>query len=231
MKLYIPEIGDQFVLSKDWTFDLYYERRNESLLKKINIDFKWNYNQPMAKYPITLTKGTSLKVDRIYIRKGLTEFSSLTFFIGSGEWKGCRFWAKLSDVNNIEFDEVQVSLAIKVSFSRSVSYSQNDKIITQSSVHNWIRNNSSEIICKVNTKPIIKIKPIVQYRNLTDEECKTLNATQRHYYNYTTKDIRITKYSLIASFNDQIIGEASTTATLSKKIKDFVAKNPQLISK
>jgi hypothetical protein len=63
-------------------------------------------------------------VDRIYIRKGNKEYSSITFL-----WKGealpskmeqykpggefykipripIRFWAKLSDVNNIEFDKV-----------------------------------------------------------------------------------------------------------------------------
>ena len=31
MKLYIPEIGDSLLLSKDWTFDLYHEYRNVGL--------------------------------------------------------------------------------------------------------------------------------------------------------------------------------------------------------
>lgn len=80
MKLYIPEIGDQFVLTNDWSFDLYYEYRNESLLKKINIDFEWGRHQNnQEKFPVTLAKGTTLKVDRIYIRKGASDYSSLPF--------------------------------------------------------------------------------------------------------------------------------------------------------
>ena len=67
---------------------------------------------------ITLPKGTVLAVDRIYIRKGASDFSSITFFAkGLGEtevknrwsgrttkWKAQRFWAKLSDCNQIEFE-------------------------------------------------------------------------------------------------------------------------------
>lgn len=70
--------------------------------------------------PITLKKGTILSVDRVYIRKGSSDFSSITFyaknigemiFDGSNIWgkkkpkkiKAFRFWAKLSDCNEIEF--------------------------------------------------------------------------------------------------------------------------------
>ncbi len=69
---------------------------------------------------ITLPAGTILKVDRIYIRKGKGEYSSITFFAeGLGEtiipasgqvWgrqydakkKKLRFWAKLADVNTMD---------------------------------------------------------------------------------------------------------------------------------
>lgn len=58
----------------------------------------------------TLLAGTVLKIDRIYIRKGKEEYSSLTFFIIDSpdplfsEKKGPkrRFWAKLDDVKEIE---------------------------------------------------------------------------------------------------------------------------------
>jgi hypothetical protein len=67
---------------------------------------------------ITLPKGTVLAVDRIYIRKGASDYSSITFYAkGLGEseiknrwsnrvtkWKAQRFWAKLSDCNQIEFE-------------------------------------------------------------------------------------------------------------------------------
>lgn len=69
------------------------------------------------KLSITIPTGAILKVDRIYIRKGAKDFSSITFYVrGLGEitrtetWskrksnrKSLRFWAKLSDCNTIEF--------------------------------------------------------------------------------------------------------------------------------
>jgi len=135
MKLYIPEISDEIRLTADWTFDLYNEDRNSSLMEKIGDVRKvtWgggNYGS----IPCTIPAGAILKVDRIYIRKGNKEYSSLTF-----HWKGealpakmepdsdwdnltrtlvpngkffkvpripIRFWAKLADVNNIEFEKV-----------------------------------------------------------------------------------------------------------------------------
>lgn len=80
---------------------------------------------------ITLPAGTVLAVDRIYIRKGVSDYSSITFYAkGLGEsevknrwsgrvtkWKAQRFWAKLTDCNNIEFeklDESEVTSTFKV---------------------------------------------------------------------------------------------------------------------
>ena len=146
MKLYIPEIGDEFTLEKDWTFTLYTEYRNASLLPIYtpikfvisHIDILWHFylatvaipssshaynfgkyrewldsplSTPYKSTKVTLLKGTILKVDRIYIRKRREDFSSLTFYIKESpnvELKGkkrLRFWAKLSDVNNIEIKE------------------------------------------------------------------------------------------------------------------------------
>jgi len=122
MKLYIPEIGDSITLIKPWTFDLYNEYRNDTL-REIAGDTRktesWGdyYNA----IPFTIPEGAVLKVDRIYIRKGVSEYSSVTFLwkgksteprVEQYSWNGMdhkiprkpvRFWAKLSDVNNIEF--------------------------------------------------------------------------------------------------------------------------------
>jgi len=52
---------------------------------------------------VELPAGTTLHVDRIYIRKGLNEYSSITFRVDKfPEKKNHRFWAKLSDTRNIE---------------------------------------------------------------------------------------------------------------------------------
>jgi hypothetical protein len=75
----------------------------------------------VSKFSVTIPAGTTLKVDRIYIRKGASDYSSITFFAeGLGEvevtqgWsnkkkvkkKALRFWAKLSDCNEIEIEKI-----------------------------------------------------------------------------------------------------------------------------
>jgi hypothetical protein len=76
------------------------------------------------KLEVTLPAGTILSVDRIYIRKGASDFSSITFYAKSlGEiqrqtsrWsrdqkpkkkKSLRFWAKLEDCNKINFERTE----------------------------------------------------------------------------------------------------------------------------
>ena len=85
----------------------------------------------MEDIEVTFPAGTVLAVDRIYIRKGSSDYSSITFYAkGLGEseiknrwsgkttkWKAQRFWAKLQDCNNIEFklmDEKEVMSVFKV---------------------------------------------------------------------------------------------------------------------
>jgi len=84
----------------------------------------WREHQPMSYIDVCLPINTMLTVDRIYIRKGVDAYNSLTFWlkkpaklpkvkkgeppvIPSEEYDflqrvgGNRFWAKLPDVNNI----------------------------------------------------------------------------------------------------------------------------------
>jgi len=197
-RMYIPEIGDHIRLTKDWTFELHAEGRNEALanffgyrkyggnswieIEKIEEepprdyvinypteeDFKkmssWgrpvSYEKRQAAYKqaeaesesyqaylkafhewnerakqlaiekvvVTLPKDTVLAIDRIYIRKGASDFSSITFYAkGMGEtevknrwsgkitkWKAQRFWAKLQDCNQIEFELMEEKEVISV---------------------------------------------------------------------------------------------------------------------
>ena len=136
MKLYIPEIGDVIRLTQDWTFDLYNEYRNSTMMERIGDtrDTACSWENNFNSIPVTVPAGSELKVDRIYIRKGKEDCSSITFL-----WMGektnpkmvkkfavafgvgapvrtdyeikrpartVRFWAKLTDVNNLEFDWV-----------------------------------------------------------------------------------------------------------------------------
>lgn len=104
MKFYVPDIGEQIKLDKDWIFTLYQESRNSALIDIISPGtpyYKWQATD------VTLNKGSILKVDRIYIRKGKQEYSSITFVLTQTTQfktkKKPRFWAKLEDVNKIEF--------------------------------------------------------------------------------------------------------------------------------
>ena len=76
---------------------------------------------------VTFPAGTVLAVDRIYIRKGSSDYSSIAFYAkGLGEsevtnrrsgrttkWKAQRFWAKLQDCNQIEFELMDKSEVVK----------------------------------------------------------------------------------------------------------------------
>lgn len=136
MRLYVPEIGDILTLQEDWTFELYDEYRNDSVLSALKLrDFTGGRysHAPNSPFTVTFPAGTVLKVDRIYIRKGMSDFSSISFFIESSPLAELsskaknvvkesyiggqhtisfkagkkRFWAKLSDCNRIEFKGAQ----------------------------------------------------------------------------------------------------------------------------
>ena len=133
MRLFVPEIGTQFVLTERWNFQLYNEDRNRSLVEAWDLFTDPGYinareayrnnprNRWSARYtdgmlmhmidyswPVSLDVGTILKVDRIFIRKGMNDYSSLTFYVSHttdpalSKVKKRRFWAKLSDCNQIE---------------------------------------------------------------------------------------------------------------------------------
>lgn len=113
MKLFIPPLGTKIRLTKEWLFKLFYEYRNDSLLKaqgfadesERKYDLQWKHRGEHAK--TSLPEGTILTVDRIYIRQGAKDFDSVSFWLGTkpkgvGYRGKIRFWAKLEDVNNIE---------------------------------------------------------------------------------------------------------------------------------
>lgn len=108
-QMMIPDIGTVIRLTKDWTFNLYFEYRNSDLYAGLGlVKEKNDFTQ------VTLKKGAELKIDRVYIRKGADDYSSITFFADKGAEfttgkktlcepkRRIRFWAKLGDVNGIQ---------------------------------------------------------------------------------------------------------------------------------
>lgn len=123
MKFFVPAVGYQIVLAADWNFSLYLEDRNDTCLKllapKVYEDVKsnWHNRSKSGKgWPldykhesVMLPKGTKLEIDRVYVRtankakEGSDNYDSITFKV-VGEKSKVRFWAKLEDVNNIEYE-------------------------------------------------------------------------------------------------------------------------------
>jgi hypothetical protein len=127
MKLFIPACGHRIKLIKDWSFTLYYERRNDDLLKiLLPTDFAsmttyWCRFVGGREHPfelkrtwISLPTSTVLEVDRVYIRQTNKsasskedDYDSISFRIiehPTIKKKRPRFWSKLSDVNEIEYE-------------------------------------------------------------------------------------------------------------------------------
>lgn len=118
MRVFIPEIGTVLTLAAPWEFKLINENRNAGIAKLLGANgdyyYPWGttetnewantYNRqrkPNDPGSYAFPAGTNLEVDRIYVRKGNEEFSSVTFKTHVGN-KVLRFFAKLDDVNRIE---------------------------------------------------------------------------------------------------------------------------------
>ncbi len=104
MKFNFVSIGTTIILKSDWNFDLMEEYRNRSMYSLIG-------HTPLSSWgrllKTSLPQGTVLKVDRIYIRKGAEDYNSISFVVKKLPFprKGkLRFWVKLKDANNIDFD-------------------------------------------------------------------------------------------------------------------------------
>ena len=119
MKMFIPHPGQMIRLTEDWKFTLYGEHRNTDLREALEVEYsKYVRGGPPQQAEVVLPKGTVLKISRLYIRGNMREYDSVTFWTvaspdgrlatkkNGGTGKGRRFWAKLTDVNNIEFEHV-----------------------------------------------------------------------------------------------------------------------------
>lgn len=114
MNLFVPDIGTLLKLEEDWTFILYSEYRNQTLFEIFSENDKTDKNKL-----VELPKGLVVKVDRIYVRKGLSQYSSITFNIPKPKTKrekeempenikfgGCKFWVKLHECNGVKLSPV-----------------------------------------------------------------------------------------------------------------------------
>ncbi len=130
----IPENGMLIRLTEDWEVPIYHERRNHTVLRQLHSDWDsrdgWAQNDSDTHSRCVFPKGTELRIDRVYIRKGRnyyrdipnSDFNSLTFIVehSSAAWftpntpkKGFpRFWAKVDDCSQICMHPVAEGVAL-----------------------------------------------------------------------------------------------------------------------
>lgn len=147
MKLFIPAVGYRIRLTQDWTFKLFHERRNESLLKFIVAEYKpkWYFGDKKMPHEVTsLPAGTLLEIDRVYVRtinkRATTEeedYDSVTFKVVDSK-KKVRFWTKLDDVNNVEYEIPPDVTASKDQAREAAKVRQ--KKLTKESCRDLVRN-------------------------------------------------------------------------------------------
>jgi hypothetical protein len=108
--IHIPTIGSTITLTEPWELWLYGEHRNIALWKLIStVPVEWGAILPRER--ILIPAGTRLKIDRIYLRKGLAGFDSVSFWAAFPKGSvitpsasaptSARFWAKLRDLNTM----------------------------------------------------------------------------------------------------------------------------------
>jgi len=114
--LFVPPLGARLLLAEPWSFSLYNERRNATLMALLGDTRPLVYGEPEPS-PATLPPGTVLIIDRYYIRQGLEGYDSVSFRIagasaaaptyprdGAVSKRQVRFWAKLEDVNTMRVE-------------------------------------------------------------------------------------------------------------------------------
>lgn len=123
MHLFVPDIGTVIRLTDYWGFRLYQEYRNAGIIELMGLfegqsNRPWQERGPLPLAHLRLKPGAELTVDRIYVRQGAGEYSSLSFWVEKGAVieelrnprydgsntikKRTRFWVKLIDANRIK---------------------------------------------------------------------------------------------------------------------------------
>jgi len=206
MKLQIPDIGDKLTLQSTWSFTLHCERRNTDLWYMFtNETFNWQGTNKTTK--VSLPKNTVLIVDRVYIRKGLKDFSSLSFRIESCSNKQLnkkRFWAKLTDVNTM-----------------SVSLKKNDiPVLDFSDVlksHKYVRKSDLHIIDN-QAITFINVRNGCTYTKQFKVICTLETEVRKPYSNHVY--ITNVKYEL-QSLHNMTLFETSSYESLKKKAREL----------
>lgn len=108
-KVFIPQVGDKIELSSNWNCKIFNESRNRSVFEALGVDVS---EQKDSNIDITFLKGTVFKVTRLYVRAPASSYDSITLSVVSSPIKKlskAKFWVKIMDANNMEFEEKEQS--------------------------------------------------------------------------------------------------------------------------
>lgn len=234
MRLYVPDIGHKLKLQADWTFPLYHEHRNDSLLRYFTgegYSWGWRENENKSVPTVTIPKDSILTVDRIYIRKGSSDYSSITFRVVLNG-KSYRFWAKLEDCNKIEFQVEGTTKVLKLVFEelptvKSVDYFSYDfkgeselpeKVIYEGKCVNVIQRKRI---------PLAKTKVTFDVSWSKEESKNSMfrNIEGTYWYGKVSKPI-YNAYTL----EDVELGSYTSAETMKKEVKEYVIKNMENVN-
>ncbi len=117
MNFFVPDIGSLLILNQEWTFTLFNEYRNSTMFNLMIKRGEILNSNSKSNQVVTIPKKLVIKVDRIYIKKGLSQYSSITFSIPKPKNKseklamplnmdyyGVKFWVKLHECNGIDVE-------------------------------------------------------------------------------------------------------------------------------
>jgi len=244
MKLYIPEIGDVIKLTKDWNFTLYNESRNVRLFEAFNIEYVNRYYamDNIPAHNVKLPKNTELKVDRVYIRKGAVDYSSLSFFIHShpsdDNFKGARFWAKLNDVNEIEFTPIDSITNLKIEIKSFVNaHEVMYPFIINRSVASYTSQTSPDLRFvinenSVNLKYVIYVNDVLKYETIFSDVVIEKEEVTQKIPTGLFSSMRITYTRFILRDYNCITVKIGTTEVISRaKTRDSIKQAVKKIEK
>lgn len=136
-QFYLPSIGDKIELTEDWEFPLHFEYRNESMITRIKPNQRVSYSDEGSMIAVlekgTVLRVARIYIrqgkrewdsitfgvvsapndeSRAKIQKAKTSFwasDDKRKEIPNDEqkYKGARFWVKLADANEIQYEKVK----------------------------------------------------------------------------------------------------------------------------
>ncbi len=222
MKLFIPAVGYRIRLTQDWSFNLYTEHRNKTMFDARGLKFEdhWGgYRDKMKSVPVSVDSGTILEVDRVYVRtmsKSATtkedDYDSVTFKVVGAATK-IRFWAKLEDVNNIDYELPPDHTAskdqakAKAKAPKKLSPAAIQNIISDSfyvyrgkTAPKWLTNALKNTFGDMAREYEARQRPLDLENLLKQQEAQ--ESEQRHRFNCGALNIPVGLASIIKTYED-----------------------------